>query len=96
MNHQEQDGTKEAEQIHIARQIGEEITDVFIGFVRGQVAFDEMTFGVFDAMHDLAAVAAGDYELETDDDDEHEHYHEREAAAEQEDLSQEPSRNAEH
>ncbi|MDQ4045250.1 MAG: hypothetical protein M3173_07365 [Chloroflexota bacterium] len=95
MNHHEKAGTtKEAEQIEIARQIGADITDVFVGFVRGRVPFDEMAFGVFDAMHDLAAVAAGDYELEADEDQEHQHYHDREAAEEQEDLAQEPSRNA--
>ncbi|HEV2129148.1 MAG TPA: hypothetical protein VGR22_11060 [Thermomicrobiales bacterium] len=96
MNNHDHDknGTKEAEQIQIARQIGADVTDVFVGFVRGRVPFDEMAFGVFDAMHDLAAVASGDYELETDEDHEHQHYHDHEAAEEQEDLAQEPSRNA--
>lgn len=85
-DHDVQDDMQEAEQIQIARQIGSEITEVFVGFVRGNVAFDALTFSVFDAMHDLAAVAAGDYELE--EDDEHDH----EALEEQEDLAQEPSR----
>ena len=83
-DHAPADGTKEAEQIQIARQIGDELTDVFVGFVRGNIAFEEMTFGVFDAMHDVAAVAAGDYELEEDDED----------LEEQEDLAQEPARGA--
>jgi hypothetical protein len=101
-----QDGTREAEQIQIARQIGAELTDAFVDFVRGRIAFDELTFGIFDAMSDLHAVASGDYELELDGDDhghdhdggrhrEHEHEHdydEAEATDEQEDLAQEPVR----
>lgn len=88
MSHQDQDGAKDAEQIQIARELGAEITEVFVGFVRGQVPFDEMTFGVFGAMHDLAAVAAGDYELEAEDDHDHD-----DATDEQEELAQEPFRN---
>lgn len=81
----ERNGTKEAEQIQIAREIGAEITEAFVGFVRGNIPFDEMTFGVFDALHDISAVAAGDYDLEADDD-------EQDALEEQEELAQEPAR----
>ena len=83
----QQDGGKEAEQIQIAREIGAEITEVFVAFVRGQTPFEDMTFGVYDALHDLSAVAAGDYELQPEDDED-------EAIEEQEDLAQDPARNA--
>lgn len=58
------------EQAQIAREIGEELTDAFVAFVRGDVAFDDLVFGVFDALSDLNVVASGEYELEemTDDD----------------------------
>lgn len=90
-------GSKEAEQIEIARQIGEELTGAFVAYVRGRVSFDELTFGIFDAMSDLHAVASGDYELEADHGHDHDHdhdfdYDEEEATDEQEDLSQEPVR----
>jgi hypothetical protein len=95
------EGSKEAEQIQIARAIGQELTDAFVGFVRGRIGFDALTFGVYDAMSDLHAVASGDYELSADDHDhdhhhdEHEHgYDEEEAIEEQEELAQEPSRDA--
>lgn len=52
------------EQTQIAREIGEELTDAFVAFVRGDVAFDDLVFGVFDALSDLNVVASGDYELE--------------------------------
>lgn len=52
------------EQTRIARDIGEELTDAFVAFVRGDVAFDDLVFGVFDALSDLNVVASGDYELE--------------------------------
>jgi hypothetical protein len=85
----EMDGTKEAEQIQIAREIGAEITEVFVRFVRGRIPFDEMTFGVFDALHNISAVAASDYDVEADDDD-------QAALEEQEKLAQEPARNGTH
>ena len=93
-------GDKEAEQIQLARQIGAELTDAFVAFVRGRVGFDELTFGVYDALHDLHVVASGEYELEEHDHD-HEHdgdhdfdYDEDEHTEEQEELAQEPSRDA--
>lgn len=60
------------EQSQLAREIGEELTDAFVGFVRGDVAFDDLVFGVFDALSDLHVVASGEYELDTDD-EEHDH-----------------------
>lgn len=75
MTDQGHNGAKEAEQIEIARQIGDELTGAFVDFVRGRIGFDELTFGVYDAMSDLHAVASGDYELEHDHDHDHEHDH---------------------
>ena len=55
---------KSDEQEHLAREIGEELTDAFIAFVRGDVPFADLTFGVFDALSDLHVIASGEYELE--------------------------------
>lgn len=67
------------EQEQLAREIGEELTDAFVAYVRGDVAFEDLTFGVFDALSDLHVIASGDYVLEDEDepepepDGEHEH-----------------------
>ena len=92
------------EQIQLAREIGEELTDAFIAYIRGDVAFDDLTFGVYDALSDLHVIASGEYELEDvvaedeeDDDAEADAesdeitYDEDEATDEQEELSQEPA-----
>lgn len=87
------------EQIQLAREIGEELTDAFIAFIRGDVAFDDLTFGVYDALSDLHVIASGEYELEsvTEDDDasardeDEVGYDEEAATEEQEELSQEPA-----
>ena len=78
---------KEAEQIQLARDIGGQLTDAFVAYVRGRVAFDELSFGVYDALNDLHVVASGDYELE-----DHDHEVDDEAIEETEDLAQEPVR----
>lgn len=57
------------EQSQIAREIGEELTDAFVAYVRGDVAFDDLVFGVFDALNDLHVIASGEYELEEIDDE---------------------------
>ncbi len=82
------------EQEQLAREIGEELTDAFVAYVRGDVAFDDLSFGVFDALSDLHVIASGDYELTSDDEDagsEDGSYDEETAIDEQEDLSQEPA-----
>ncbi len=82
------------EQEQLAREIGEELTDAFVAYVRGDVAFDDLSFGVFDALSDLHVIASGDYELTSDDEDtesEDGSYDEESAIDEQEDLSQEPA-----
>lgn len=83
-------GTREEEQIQLAREIGVELTDAFVAYVRSRVAFDELTFGIYDALNDLHAVASGDYELEP----EAEESDQESAMEEQEDLAQEPAREA--
>jgi len=88
---------QQEEQVQLAREIGDELTDAFIAYVKGDVAFDDLTFGVFDALSDLHVIASGDYELEDDEAHDHDHgegdevYDEDEATAEQEELAQEPS-----
>lgn len=61
---------KAAEQDQLAREIGEELTDAFVAYIRGDVSFEDLTFGVFDALSDLHVIASGDYVLEEDGDDE--------------------------
>lgn len=60
-----------AEQEQIAREIGRELTDAFVGYVHGEVDFEDLTFGIFDVLSDLSVVASGEYDLETleDEDD---------------------------
>lgn len=63
------------EQEQIAREIGGDITDAFVEYVHGNLQFEDLVFGVFDALSDLSVVASGEYELEEmgdedEDDDE--------------------------
>lgn len=58
------------EQENIAREIGADLTEAFVGYVLGTIDFEDLTFGVFDAMSDLSVVASGEYELESVEDDE--------------------------
>lgn len=85
--------TNDAEQIQLAREIGASLTDAFVGYVRGQVPFDDLSFGVYDALHDLYVVRSGEYEL-VDEDDDHDHHQHDDVLDEQEDLAQEPHRDA--
>jgi hypothetical protein len=88
------------EQMQLAREIGEELTDAFVAYVQGEVSFEDLTFGVFDALSDLHVIAGGNYELTSDEEHDHDHdddeeelaYDEEEAIDDQEELSQEPSR----
>jgi hypothetical protein len=63
------------EQAQLAREIGEELTEAFVAYVQGDIAFEDLTFGVYDALSDLHVIAGGDYELTSDGDDEHDHHH---------------------
>lgn len=63
------------EQEQIAREIGGDITEAFVEYVHGNLQFEDLVFGIFDALSDLSVVASGEYELEEDggddeDDDE--------------------------
>jgi hypothetical protein len=80
-----------AEQEMLARGIGNELTDIFVRYVHGEVDFAEATFAAYDVLEDLHVIASGDYELEEDGDIEDE-YTEEDATEQQEDLSQEPAR----
>lgn len=55
------------EQEQIAREVGSELTAAFVDYVHGKLDFEDLTFGVFDALSDLSVVASGEYELETMD-----------------------------
>jgi hypothetical protein len=79
------------EQEMLARGIGNELTEIFVRYVHGEVDFAEATFAAYDVLEDLHVIASGDYELE-DDGDIDDEYSEDEATEQQEDLAQEPSR----
>ena len=80
-----------AEQEMLARGIGNELTEIFVGYVRGEYDFAEASFAAYDVLEDLHAIATGDYELEEDGDIDDE-YDIDEATETQEDLAQEPAR----
>ena len=75
----------------LARGIGDELTEIFVRYVHGELDFAEATFAAYDVLEDLHVIASGDYELVEDGDIEDE-YTEGEATEQQEDLAQEPSR----
>lgn len=77
---------RSAEQERLARDIGTELTEAFVAFVRGDLSFAELSFGVYDALGDLNVIASGEYELEEDGE-----YDDDDAIEEQEELSQEPA-----
>src|SRR5918995_871767 len=58
------------EQERLARGVADELADAFVGYVRGDLDFAELTFGVYDALRDLDVIASGEYELTDDEDDE--------------------------
>jgi hypothetical protein len=76
-----------AEQEMLARGIGEELTEIFVRYVHGEVDFAEASFAAFDVLEDLHAIATGDYELEVEESESG-----NEATQRQEELAQEPSR----
>ena len=83
------------EQERLAREIADELADAFVGYVRGDLDFAELSFGVYDALRDLDVIASGEYELTDDEEDEDDEdddvYDDDEAVEEQEELSQEPA-----
>ena len=93
------------EQEDLARQVGEDLTDAFVRYVRGDLPFDDLTFLTHDALQDVYFIAQGDYEVADEDDefgddawedweDDDEGYDREEATASQEELAQEPARDA--
>jgi hypothetical protein len=80
-----------AEQEMLARGIGNELTDIFVRYVHGEVDFAEATFAAYDVLEDLHVIASGDYELE-DDGDIDDEYSDEDATEQQEELAQEPAR----
>ncbi len=89
-----------AEQEALARDLGEELTDAFAQYVRGEIDFADLTFLTYGTLQDLHIIASGEYELEYEDDEEgedregdaFERYDEAAATEQQEDLAQEPAR----
>ena len=79
------------EQERLAREIADELADAFVGYVRGDLDFAELSFGVYDALRDLDVIASGEYELTDDEDEDDDVYDDDEAVEEQEELSQEPA-----
>ena len=59
-----------AEQEALARDLGEELTDLFARYVRGEVDFADLSFAAYDMLQDLHIIASGAYELEYEDDEE--------------------------
>jgi hypothetical protein len=84
-----------AEQEALARDLGEELTDLFARYVRGEIEFADLSFLTYETLQDLFVIASGAYELEYDADDEDGDdtggYDDAEATEQQEDLSQEPA-----
>lgn len=83
-----------AEQETLARDLGEELTDIFTRFIRGEVDFADVTFLTYETLQDLHVIASGAYELEYEDEegDESAGYDDREHRHEQEELAMEPDR----
>lgn len=91
-----------AEQAELAKHLGEEITDLFVRYVQGDLDFAEITFATYDMLQDLHIIAQGEYELEYDEAEDAEEagtfgndnpdYDRDSATDQQEDLAQEPAR----
>lgn len=91
-----------AEQAELARHLGEELSELFVRYVQGEVDFAELTFSTYDVLQDLHIIALGEYELEYDEEaaaeetaaagDTSSDYDPETATEQQEDLAQEPSR----
>lgn len=84
------------EQAALARDLGDELTDVFVRFVRGELQFTDLTFLTFETLQDLHIVASGHYELEYEEDEnegegDSGEYDVEEATEEQEELAQKPA-----
>ena len=90
-------GPDPAEQEAIARHLADELTGSFVAYVRGELAFADLTFHAYEVLENLHAVGLGDYELEYEDGPadsprDAADYDRAGATEEQEDLAQEPAR----
>lgn len=92
-----------AEQTELARNLGAELSELFVRYVQGELDFADLTFSTYDVLQDLHIVALGEYELEYDEDageaepnsdsgDTDSDYDPESATEQQEDLAQEPAR----
>lgn len=90
-DHQDVSAEKREEQEQLARDIGRELTDAFVAYVRGDVGFDDLTFGIYDALGDLHVIASGEYELEETGSDE-----EFDAAADEDEFDDEDDEHGHH
>ena len=80
-----------AEQEALARDLGDELTDVFARFVRGEVDYADLTFLTFETLQDLYVIASGAYELEYDEESDPEDQEPDTPTEQQEELAQEPA-----
>lgn len=44
--------------------LAEDMTELFHGYIAGDVAFDELTFEMYDTLQTLHAIATGDFTIE--------------------------------
>lgn len=81
------------EQIRLASEIGDELSEIFVTYVRGDLPFEELTFLTYEALASVHAVAIGEYDVidDEEEDDEDGGYDIEDATEEQEDLAQEPA-----
>lgn len=63
------EGDLREEQAQLAREIGQDLTESFVGYVLGEISFEDTVFGVFNALSDLNVVQSGEYEIEDVDED---------------------------
>ncbi|HET8524095.1 MAG TPA: hypothetical protein VFL82_12740 [Thermomicrobiales bacterium] len=76
------------EQESLARTLGNDLTDIFLHYIHGEISFADLTFETYETLQDLYIIASGEYELEYEDSAD---YEIDEATAEQEELAQEPA-----
>lgn len=56
-----------AEQAELARNLGAELSELFVRYVQGELDFAELSFSTYDVLQDLHIIALGEYELEYDE-----------------------------
>lgn len=64
----EQGATEEEEQI--VRSLAHGVAEAFVGYLRGDLEFDELTFEMFDTLQAVHAVVTGNYTVEMIEEDE--------------------------